>query len=96
MGMIAALISRKLQDGLHPQSLEVVDQSDKHAGHEGARAGGESHFDVRVVSAAFEGLSRLERQRKVNALLATELAGPVHALSLRLLAPSEIQPVSEL
>ena len=90
MGTVAAHISRKLQDALHPRSLDVVDQSDRHAGHEGARAGGESHFDVRCVSAAFEGLSRLERQRKVNALLAEELAGPVHALSLKLLAPSEV------
>ncbi len=89
MGTVAALISRKLQDALHPQSLDVVDQSDRHAGHEGARPGGESHFDVRVVAAAFEGLSRLERQRMVNALLAEELAGPVHALSLKLRAPSE-------
>ena len=89
MGTVAAQISRKLQDALHPQSLDIVDQSDRHAGHEGARAGGESHFDVRVVSQAFEGQSRLARQRMVNALLAEELAGPVHALSLKSLAPSE-------
>ena len=90
MGTVAAQISRKLQDALHPQSLTVIDQSDKHAGHEGARAGGESHFDVACVAAAFEGKPRLERQRMVNALLAEELAGPVHALSLKLRAPSEM------
>lgn len=89
MGTVAARISRKLHDGLSPESLEVTDQSARHAGHEGARPGGESHFDVRVVASVFTGLSRLERQRKVNALLAEELAGPVHALSLKLLAPSE-------
>lgn len=90
MGSVAERISRKLHDGLAPMSLEVRDDSAKHVGHEGAREGGESHFEVRVVSAAFEGQSRLERQRRVNTLLAEELAGPVHALSLRLLAPSEI------
>lgn len=89
MGTVAARISRKLHDGLTPQSVEVRDESAKHAGHAGARPEGETHFDVRVVSDAFEGLSRLERQRRVNALLADELAGPVHALSLKLLAPSE-------
>ena len=90
MGTVAARISRKLHDGLSPESVEVTDQSDRHAGHEGARAGGESHFDVRVVAAAFEGMSRLDRQRRVNTLLAEELAGPVHALSLKLISPSEI------
>ena len=90
MGTVATQISRKLQDALQPQSLEVVDQSNRHAGHAGARPGGESHFDVRMVAEAFEGLSRLDRQRRVNALLAEELAGPVHALSLKLIAPSEI------
>ena len=89
MGDVAGRISRKLHDGLAPMSLDVRDDSARHAGHEGAREGGESHFEVRMVAAAFEGMSRLERQRRVNALLAEELAGPVHALSLRLLAPSE-------
>lgn len=89
MGTVAARISRKLHDGLTPQSVEVRDESAKHAGHAGARPEGETHFDVRVVSDAFEGLSRLDRQRRVNAILADELAGPVHALSLKLLAPSE-------
>lgn len=89
MGEVAERISRKLHDGFAPVSLEVRDDSARHAGHAGARPGGESHFDVRMVAAAFEGLSRLERQRRVNAVLAEELAGPVHALSLKLAAPSE-------
>jgi len=89
MGEVAERISRKLHDALAPVSLEVRDDSARHAGHAGAREGGESHFDVRLVSARFEGLSRLERQRRVNAILAEELAGPVHALTLKLRAPSE-------
>jgi BolA protein len=89
MGAVAERISRKLQDGLSPEALQVRDESAKHAGHIGARPEGETHFDVRVVSAAFAGLGRLERQRVVNTLLKEELAGPVHALSLKLLAPGE-------
>jgi BolA protein len=69
--------------------LEVVDDSARHAGHAGARAGGESHFNVVIVSAAFEGLSRVQRQRGVHAALAEELAGPIHALSIKALAPGE-------
>ena len=67
----------------------MADESDKHAGHSGAREGGESHFTVTVVSAAFAGLGRIERQRRINSLLAAELAGPVHALSIKALAPGE-------
>ncbi len=89
MGEVAETISRKLEAAFSPQRLEVQDDSARHAGHEGAREGGESHFSVTMVSDAFAGLSRLDRQRRVNAVLADELAGPVHALSLKLLTPSE-------
>ncbi len=82
-------IERKLADGLSPARLAIVDQSHRHAGHVGARPEGETHFRVEVVSDAFEGNSRLARQRMVYALLAEELAGPVHALELSTLAPSE-------
>ena len=93
-GPVAASIRAKLQAAFEPLELAVEDDSARHAGHhhEGGvdgRAGGESHFNVRIVSAAFEGRSRLERQRAVNACLAKELAGPVHALSIKALAPGE-------
>lgn len=86
---VADRIREKLTSGLAPLSLEITDDSHKHAGHAGARPGGESHFTVAVVSGAFEGLSRVERQRLVYRLLEEELAGPVHALALRTIAPSE-------
>ena len=93
-GPIATIIREKLQAGLTPERLEIEDDSARHAGHhhEGGvdgRAGGESHFNVTVVSAAFEGQGRVQRQRAVNALLRAELAGPVHALSIRALTPAE-------
>jgi BolA protein len=82
-------IETKLHAALDPQVLEVVDESHLHAGHVGARPEGETHFRVHVVSAAFAGRSRVERQRMVYAALAEELAGPVHALSIRARAPDE-------
>lgn len=86
-------ITDKLAAAFAPISLAVEDESARHAGHAGAvRAdggAGETHFRVTLVSAAFEGLSRLERQRRVHAVLAEELNGPVHALTVRALAPGE-------
>ena len=79
---IAVTIKQKLESELAPAVVEVRDDSHLHAGHAGARPGGESHFSVRVVARAFEGLSRVERQRRVYAILAEELAGPVHALQI--------------
>ena len=87
MGEVGARIEAKLREVFDPVELQVVDASERHRGHGGWREGGETHFDVVVVSAAFAGLSRLERQRRVNAVLADELAGPVHALSIRAEAP---------
>jgi BolA protein len=88
---VADRIRVKLTGGLAPLRLDIVDDSHKHAGHAGARPGGESHFTVEVVSAAFEGMGRVERQRLVYRLLEEELAGPVHALALRTVAPSEVR-----
>jgi BolA protein len=91
-------IRLKLTAAFAPQSLEVVDESHRHAGHAGATrddgSQGETHFHVRMVSAAFDGVSRVERQRRVYAALADELKGPVHALSLSALTPSEMQKQS--
>ena len=89
MGPVAGQIHSKLQSAFAPERLEVVDDSARHAGHAGANGGGESHFNVTLVSSAFTGLGRVERQRRVYAALAEELAGPVHALSLKALAPGE-------
>lgn len=95
-GPIATIIRNKLTSALSPTRLDIDDDSARHAGHhhEGgmdAKPGGESHFNLTVVSAAFEGQSRVARQRTINALLAAELAGPVHALSIRALTPAEAE-----
>jgi len=87
---MADTMREKLTAAFSPEALEVIDESAKHAGHSGARPGGETHFNVRIVSKSFEGLSRVERQRRVYAALAEELKARVHALSLTTLTPAEV------
>jgi BolA protein len=86
---VASTMREKLLGALAPVSLEIVDESAGHAGHSGARPEGETHFHVRIVSPRFKGMSRLERQREVHAVLADELKSRVHALSIAALAPGE-------
>lgn len=86
---VRAAIEQKLSQGLSPTRLDVIDDSGRHVGHAGHKPGGETHFRIEIVSPAFTGKSRIERHRLVNALLAEELAGPVHALQLATLTPEE-------
>lgn len=93
-GPVAKIIREKLEAALSPQRLELEDDSWRHAGHHhdggmDAKEGGESHFNLTVVSGAFEGVSRVQRQRMVQKVLADELAGPVHALSIKARTPEE-------
>jgi BolA protein len=91
---VADAIRDKLTTAFAPSVLIVQDDSARHAGHSGATrddgSHGETHFTVRIVSEKFAGLSRVERQRRVYATLAGEMAGTVHALSLTALSPAEI------
>lgn len=86
---MAATIEQKLKLALSPVRLEVEDQSHQHAGHAGAREGGESHFAVVIVAEVFADISRLARQRLVNEALREELAGSIHALSIKAMTPEE-------
>jgi BolA family transcriptional regulator, general stress-responsive regulator len=86
---VAQRIREKLTSALNPTRLEVVDESHRHAGHAGARPGGETHFRVEVVAAAFQGKSRIERQRLVYGALKEEMSEQIHALSLVTRAPGE-------
>jgi len=81
---VADTIREKLTKAFSPAFLEIIDESHLHAGHLGARPEGESHFRVHMTSATFDGVSRIERQRQVHKVLADELAGPVHALALKI------------
>lgn len=82
-------IESKIRAGLAPEQLEIVDESHLHKGHAGAREGGESHFRLKIVSHAFEGMTRVARHQKVYELLREEMDNPIHALALQTLTPAE-------
>lgn len=82
-------IRARLSEALAPTALTITDNSAKHAGHVGARPGGETHFHVDLVAAAFEGKSRVQRHRMVYDALRAELADGVHALAVNARAPDE-------
>ncbi len=90
-GPIQHAITESLRAALAPTYLEVINESAQHRGHMGDDGSGESHFRVIVESAAFDGLSRVARQRLVNKALADLLRDHVHALAIRALAPGERQ-----
>ena len=88
-GPVAAEIEQRLRAALSPERLVVTDDSEKHRGHAGHDARGESHFSVDIVATAFAGQSRVARQRLVNAALRDLLAERVHALAIKACAPGE-------
>jgi BolA protein len=88
-GPLAALIDKRLREALAPAHLQVTNDSARHRGHAGDDGSGESHFTVEVVAARFEGMSRVERQRAVNAALADLLRDRIHALAIKARAPGE-------
>jgi BolA family transcriptional regulator, general stress-responsive regulator len=82
-------IVARLTEALDPILLDVVDESDRHAGHAGAREGAGTHFRIRVVSAQFERTSRVDRHRLIYELLRAEFADGLHAVALVAKAPRE-------
>jgi BolA protein len=86
---VAETIRAKLEAAFAPSHLDIRDESDRHVGHAGHREGGETHFRVAIVSKSFDGVSRVERHRRVHDVLDAELKGRVHALALTLLTPEE-------
>ena len=86
---IARAIRQRLTAALAPSHIALVDQSAQHAGHAGARPEGESHFQLTILAEAFEGRSRIERQRMVFAALGDLMQTDIHALSITALTPAE-------
>ena len=80
-----------LTQAFAPTTLDIQDDSARHAGHAGAQAGGETHYSVVIVSESFQAVSRVERSRMVHAVLSSEFAEGLHALSLTLRAPVEMK-----
>ncbi len=77
-----AEIEQRLEAAFAPAHLEVIDESAQHAGHAGARPGGQSHFRVRIQASAFAGQSRIARHRMIHAALGPDLMAQIHALAL--------------
>ena len=86
---IESLLRERLS-GLKPSRLEVIDDSAKHAGHEGARSGG-GHYRLLVVSAEFSGKSTVARHRLIYAALDELMRSKIHAVSIQSLAPDEVR-----
>ena len=89
---VQSTIREKLSAHLQPTRLEVINESHLHAGHRDAPGTGESHYRVLIEAPIFAGKTRLERHRLVNAVLAAELEGKVHALAIAAYAPGEAIP----
>jgi len=88
-GPVATEMLKRLESALSPSRIELIDDSELHRGHGGYNPAGESHFTLRIESAAFGGKSRVERQRMVYAALGELMRERVHALSIRATAPGE-------
>ena len=88
-GPVATEMLRRLNSSLSPSRIELVDDSDQHRGHGGYNPAGESHFTLRIESAAFAGKTRVERQRLVHSALGDLLDERVHALSIKASSPGE-------
>lgn len=87
----AERMAAALQAAFGNAQIDIQDDSAKHEGHAGARPGGQTHYRVRIVTPEFEGLSRVERHRRVNAVLKPEFETGLHALALTALAPGEVR-----
>ena len=89
-GPIALSMTKKLDDALQPERLEVINESHMHAGHQDSFDGsGETYFRIRLVSPIFAGMPRIARHRMINELLKDELSASVHALAIEPAAPGE-------
>jgi BolA protein len=88
-GPVTAELTRRLEAELAPLRIELRNDSDQHAGHAGHDGSGESHFSLTVVSHAFDGLSRVQRQRLVFRAVGDLMDAKVHALQIQAKAPDE-------
>ena len=88
-GPVASEMLRRLDSALSPTSIDLTDDSEQHRGHGGYNPAGESHFSLKIESAAFTGKSRVERQRMIYSALGDLMHERVHALSIRAAAPGE-------
>lgn len=86
---VEAKMRERLMMALEPQRLDIVNESELHAGHRSSPGTGNSHFRVLIVSEKFSGQSRVARHRMVNETLKDLIGNPIHALALETMAPGE-------
>lgn len=89
---VQTIIEKKIRDNMHLEFLQVMNESHRHS----VPANSETHFKVTLVSDEFEGMPLIARHRMINALLKDELAGPVHALALHTMTPTQWQAKNQL
>ena len=89
LGPVGRQMEETLRQAFQPVHLEIIDESQRHAGHAGAHPQGESHFRVIIVSPVFAGKSLVQRHRMVNEALAELLRERVHALAITARTPEE-------
>jgi BolA protein len=92
LGPVGQQLETRLTDALSPSYLEIIDESNQHHGHAGAHPSGESHFRIRIASSQFVNHGRVAQHRMVNAALASELSGRVHALAIEILPQTALPP----
>ena len=85
---------RNMLAALHPAKIDIVDDSHKHAGHEGARSGG-GHYTLYIVSDGFVGKSTLARHRMIYSALGEMMKRDIHALNIQAYTPQELQSVAQ-
>jgi len=83
------MIRERLEKALSPQQIDIIDESQQHAGHAGAASGG-GHFSVTIVSEKFNGLSTIERHRQIYLAVDDLMRTEIHALSIKALTPEEV------
>lgn len=86
---VAEEMTALLNEVLAPTRLDIINDSAQHSGHSGDDGSGESHFTIVIESPRFEGVSRLQRQRMVNAALGDIPGQRVHSLAIKATAPGE-------
>lgn len=82
MGSVADYLEKHLTEAFSPSSLEVINESHLHAGHAGDDGTGESHFRIKIVSSAFDGMSRIDRHRAINAIVQPKIDEGLHACAI--------------
>lgn len=90
VGQITEFLTKELEVAFLPETLEVINESHLHKGHQPQFDGeGETHFRIRIVAAAFQGMSRVERHRRINKIVESQMEHGLHAIAIEAHAPNE-------